>query len=145
MKRTVIFDFNRTLYEPDSGALFDGVPEMLEELKSEREMILYSKKEGGRDDLVEHLGISPYFKSVYFIEKKTTESVQDILQEHGLSTADALIVGDLITSELAAGHGAGIDTIWVRQGKFADVEGDFQPTHTVQNLTELRTLLGLIA
>ncbi len=49
-KRAVIFDFNRTLYDPDSGALYEGVVELLENLKNERRLFLF---EWGSDTLID--------------------------------------------------------------------------------------------
>jgi len=140
-KRAIIFDFNWTLYDPKSQALFSGVRELLEEVSLSRRLILYSKLEGGRDSLIEDLNILKYFESTHFVEHKTAEGILNILADHELKAAETIIVGDLMTSELAAGHGAGLDTVWLRHGRFAEVLGEFEPTHTARTIDELHQLL----
>jgi len=143
-RRAIIFDFNWTLYDPKSQSLFPDVRELLEEVSLSRRLILYSKLEGGRDSLIEDLDILKYFESTHFVEHKTAEGILNILADHELKAAETIIVGDLMTSELAAGHGAGLDTVWLRHSKFADEVGDFEPTHTVRSIIELRGLLKQI-
>ncbi len=141
MSRALILDFNRTLFDPDTGALFPGVPELLEDIIKMRRLYLYSKREGGRDTLVNDLGIGDFFQHVYFTDRKDAESIRAILEEHNIAAKDCYVIGDLMTSELQAGHDAGVETIWVRQGKFADHMGAFEPTHTVRSVAELHELL----
>jgi hypothetical protein len=43
-KAAIIFDFNRTLFDPTIYALYHGVTPMLQELQRERPLILFSKK-----------------------------------------------------------------------------------------------------
>lgn len=141
MGRALIVDFNRTLFNPDSGQLYDGASAFLESASASRDLFLYSKREGGRDSLLNDLGIAGFFKNVYFADKKDAESIRSIIKENGLTADQCYVIGDLITSELLAGHEAGVDTIWVRQGKFADQKGSFAPTHTVHSLEELHRLV----
>ncbi len=141
MARALILDFNRTLFDPDTGELFPGVLELLEAAAASRELFLYSKREGGRDTLINDLGIDHFFRKVYFADRKDGASVKAILDEHDVAVAESYVIGDLITSELQAGYDAGVETIWVRQGKFADREGSFEPTHTVRSIAELHELL----
>lgn len=145
MSRAVIFDFNRTLYDPESDALYEGVLAMLDELRTMRRLILYSKKEGGREDLLTRLGIEAHFEAAYFVDSKTADSVRDILARHELATDECIIVGDVITSELAAGREVGLETVWLRHGKFANLFRPFEPTHTTTTIAELRALLARIA
>jgi FMN phosphatase YigB (HAD superfamily) len=82
-RKAVIFDFNRTLYDPETGALYPEAAELLSELSAERRLFLYSKLEGGRSDLLHELGIADHFEDTYFVEHKTPESIRAIVDTRG--------------------------------------------------------------
>lgn len=144
-KKALIFDFNRTIFDPDRGALYEGVLDLLVELQLERKLFLLSKLEGGREALLKDLGIDGYFQNTYFVERKTPDIIKKIVTENGLSADESMVIGDLISAELAAGREAGLGTIWVRQGKFADLTADFEPDHIVSSIQELRELLRTLS
>ena len=61
----VVFDWKRTLYDPDSGQLIDGAWELLEFLQEKKiPMILIGK--GGEDmnQEVERLGVKFFFQNM---------------------------------------------------------------------------------
>ena len=143
-KRAVIFDFNRTLYDPEVDSLYPGAAQLLDSQSRSRTLFLYSRDEGGRDTLLEELGVMDAFSRIYFVSNKNAESVRKILTENDLSSEECIVVGDLMTSELAAGNEAGLETVWVKQGRFADVTSNFEPTYVVTSISELSTLLDRI-
>ena len=60
----------------------------------------------------------------------------------GFDRARALVIGDSLTSDIAGGIVAGIDTVWYNPaGKTAPA--DRTPNYTVANYDELRALLGI--
>ena len=60
----------------------------------------------------------------------------------GFSRDRALVIGDSLTSDIAGGIAAGIDTCWYNPaGKAAPA--DRTPTYTVRSFDELRALLGV--
>lgn len=60
----------------------------------------------------------------------------------GFDRARALVIGDSLSSDIAGGIAAGIDTCWYNPtGKAAPA--DRRPTYTVANYDELRALLGV--
>lgn len=143
-KAAVIFDFNRTLFDPTIYALYNGVKPMLEELKERRPLILFSKKGWDRKKLLEQLGIGDYFSAVYFVEKKDAESLRSILREHSLVSSESVIVGDVLSEEICVGNELGMKTVWFQQARFGQVpNGDIAclPHHTVRSIQELRDLL----
>lgn len=140
----VIFDFNRTLFDPTVYGLYNGVVPMLEEVGKEKKLILYSRKSWDRHLLLDKLGISKYFDAAYFVEKKTPESLSAAISEHGISGKDCIIVGDMISDELCAGSELGMTTVWFQQSRFGSIYGDqvdCAPLHTVHTIDELRSLL----
>lgn len=145
--RAVIFDFNRTLFDPTVYALYNGVVPMLEELKQTRTLILFSKKSWDRHLLLDTLGISEYFDATHFVEQKTAEVLASILTPHDLHPEDCVIVGDMLAEEICAGQELGMRTVWFRQSRFRFMpQPDVAcvPHHTVQSIAELRELLRTI-
>lgn len=143
-KGAVVFDFNRTLFDPTVYALYNGVIPMLEELKRTRRLMLFSKKGWDRHLLLDTLGISAYFDSTHFVEQKSSKVLQGILASHGLNAADCIIVGDMLSEEICAGQELGMRTVWFRQSRFrfmSSPDVSCVPHHTVHSIAELRELL----
>ncbi len=144
-KRAIVFDFNRTLHDPDADALYDGVLEMLDVLRAERRLFLLSKKEKGREGRLRELGIAGHFEDVLFVERKTSELLAEMLAKGNLNPTQVVVVGDRARGELHVANSLGSETVWFRQGKFAHETPDsYEPTHTVRTLSELHGLLKRI-
>lgn len=136
--KTYIFDWKRTLYNPDTLDLIDGAVEVLEYLHqdSENRLILVGK---GSDDMhreVGRLGLESYFTDIKFQEgDKDMALFADFVDTD--DPTKTFFIGDRTRSELAVGNSLGATTIWVRQGKFSDELPDdpvYEPTHTVRSL-----------
>ena len=136
--KVVILDFNRTLYDPDSGSLVTDACLVLRELSSRGHVLcLLSRREGGRDELVDSLGIRDYFSKVYFVDRKSVASFETVLDEHNACAAASFVVGDYVPDEIAFGNAVGMTTIWARWGKFSDVPPTLphqRPDYVVGNL-----------
>lgn len=143
----VIFDFNRTLYDPDSGKLIPGALGLLEALKSSgyKLTLLCKKSASDRIELVNSLGLDKLFPHILLIEgNKQTLHIQHCLKRMQLEAHEVAVVGDRVEEEILAGNLAGTVTIWVKQGKFGLVEptNDQQkPTHVVNNLQAIFNLV----
>lgn len=137
--KTVIFDWKRTLYDPDGKNLIDGAKELLEFIKSKNiSMILVGKGSEDMNEEVDRLGVKKYFKEVIFAEgeKNLNVFIPYISKENPKRT---IFIGDRVRSELEIGNRLGVTTIWVKQGKFAreEPENEFQrPDYTVYSLRE---------
>lgn len=143
-KKAIIFDFNRTLFDPTVFALYHGVTHMLEDLKAERTLILFSRKSWDRGALLDKLGISSCFTAAYFVEKKTAENLRVILVEHSLDPAGSIMVGDMLSDEICVGSELGMTTVWFQQSRFGSIvanDMDCVPDHTVSSIPELHDLL----
>lgn len=146
-KSAIIFDFNRTLFDPTVFALYQGVLPMLDELRKERTLILYSRKGWDRKLLLEQLGIDTHFSAAYFVEKKTAENMRAVLDEQGLDPKETVVVGDMLTDEIYVGNQLGMKTVWFQQSRFGSIIGSSagsDPAHTVCSIAELRNLLRSI-
>lgn len=141
---TVIFDWKRTLYDPDQQILIDGAKELLDLIKSNNiPMVLIGKGGDEMEDEVSRLEVKGYFKQIIFAEgTKDPHMFMPYISENG--PKKTLFIGDRVRSELEIGKKLGATTIWVKQGKFAVEEPlneDQKPEYTVSNLADCRLLL----
>lgn len=134
---TIIFDFNRTVFDPDSGALVPGALRLLTTLK-ERGVPLHlvSKREAGRDDALQRLGIAHFFLSTSFVDDKE-ERLRELISE---SSDTTYVIGDHLHNEIRIGNRHGAKTIWLKRGRFASLTPESDEDHpwrTVSNLHEI--------
>jgi FMN phosphatase YigB (HAD superfamily) len=142
--KTIIFDWKRTLYNPDDKNLIDGAVAILKFFKDKGMYIAVVGK--GNTDMykeVERLGVSPYFNHVAFREgTKDIELFEEVVDIAG--SGETLFIGDRVRSELEVGNRLGCRTVWIKQGKFADEvpENSHQePTYTVASLKEAKQFI----
>lgn len=120
MITNIIFDWKRTLYNPEEKSLISGSLELLDFIRQKNIPIVLIGK-GGEDmyQEVDRLKINGYFSKILFKEgEKEVETFrQYVNQEQPQYT---LLIGDRVRSELEVGNILGATTIWVKQGQFAD-------------------------
>ena len=117
---SVIFDWKRTLYDPESRRLMTSVTSMLEFLKLGKVKI-YLIGKGGDDMLgeVKRIGIKDFFEDTIFVnESKEEFNFEKFIDK--VNSKNTLVVGDRLNSELAIGNRLGTTTVFIQQGKFAD-------------------------
>ncbi|MEI7819022.1 MAG: HAD hydrolase-like protein [bacterium] len=147
MSRIIIFDFNRTLYDPDSETLISGARELLKECRaSGYQLVMIAKEADDRLDLIRSLGLDDLFDNLYLVAKKNLLLFDLVVGEHVhiFEVGQSWVVGDRVQSELWLGHQRGLKTIWVRKGIFANETpfGNTYPTHTITSLEEIYPLIG---
>lgn len=138
----VIFDWKRTLYDPDTQTLLPGVQHLLSMLHAQQiKTILVGK---GSDEMyaeVDRLGVKNYFSAVIFQpEKKNLNIIKKYFPEEEL-----VVIGDRVRSEIALGNEMGAKTIWIKAGKFAyedPIDSSQEPTYTATNIFEVEELLS---
>lgn len=142
--KIVIFDFNRTLYDPDAKGLVRGTRLVLRTL-TKRGFILYLVSRGNsRQALIKSLGIGSYFKEIIVSREKSKQDFEKITQQRNLDLASSFVIGDRARQEIKFGKYLGLKTIWIREGKFAlepPRRKDENPDFTVN---ELKSVLELI-
>jgi predicted HAD superfamily phosphohydrolase YqeG len=137
----ILLDYNRTLFNPDSDSLYQGVVGLLQDLSVRNELFLISKNEPGRADALEKLGIKKYFTSVSFVEEKTPALFKELAQ----GSTEVVVVGDRVRGEISLGNQLGFVTVWVKQGRFANelpATAIEQPIHTLGSVIELRRIIS---
>jgi FMN phosphatase YigB (HAD superfamily) len=136
----IIFDYNRTIFNPDTNNLYDGVLEILEELFLKHELFLVSKYEPTRSNVINKLEINKYFQKIVLVEQKTEEIFIDLVGEN----KDVVVVGDRIKREIYLGNLLGFNTVWVRQGKFSNEINDTEeekPDYVIKDIKELLEII----
>ena len=134
---TIIYDFNRTIFDPETGTLMDGALTLLQIHTAEGHTLhLVSKREADREATLARLGIGKYFDSVQFVEEKQ-DALKALIEA---AETPVYVIGDHLHSEIRLGNRLGARTIWLKRGRFADLrpEGpDDMPWRTISHLGEL--------
>ncbi len=136
----IIFDYNRTLYDPETKQLFPGVLPLLEKLAKKHHLYLISKAEFGREYQLEAFGLAPLFKRIMLISTKTTEVFRTLVDHHD----DVLVVGDRVRDEIRIAKELRYKTVWIQQGFFRKEiprNNREEPDHIVRNVPQLSKLL----
>lgn len=134
---TIIFDFNRTIFDPESNALMPEAFELLTALNEQGiPLHLVSKREAGRDDALQRLGIAHFFRSTSFVDDK-----EECMRELIANANDTVyVIGDYLHNEIRIGNRHGAKTIWLKHGKFASLTPESDEDHpwrTVSHLQEV--------
>tara|TARA_B100001971_G_C17929843_1_gene402146 strand:- start:119 stop:580 length:462 start_codon:yes stop_codon:yes gene_type:complete len=142
MKQIIIFDFNRTLYDPSTDSLVPGTLQVLRRLSPTFSLYLVSTDAPSRLSLIKALGIEKYFKKIILIPEKTISLFELLSRSADISSS--YVIGDRVRSEIRMGRAAGFRTIWVQSGKFSKETPRTvaeKPDYTVSSIRELLSLI----
>jgi ribonucleotide monophosphatase NagD (HAD superfamily) len=137
MLNSIIFDWKRTLYDPEGSNLIDGAVEVLNYFSRHNiPMFLIGKGQKEMHDETIRLDVAKYFQDILFVE--SSKNPNDFFRFMKMNERyKTLIIGDRIKSEIKLGNSVDATTIWIRRGKFANEEPeseDEKPNYTVNNL-----------
>jgi len=138
----IIFDYNRTIFNPEIDALYTGVLELLKELSDRHSLVLVSKDEIGRENKLKDFGIAQYFENTVFVKEKTNEVFKNLVKDD----EKVLVIGDRVRGEISVGNQLGFITIWVKQGKFANEIPQNQneiPNHAIDEIKQLSEIIKI--
>lgn len=139
----IIFDYNRTLFDPESGRLYDNVRSILERLsKNEFALFLFSYNEFGREKFMKDVEIEKLFKNISLVESKNKATMSQLTI--GFPANITLVVGDSLRDEIAIGNELGYETVWLKKGKFASEtprNEKEKPKYTIGELEEIFEIL----
>ncbi len=147
MKKIIIFDFLRTLFDPETDRLVPGALEVLVgAAKAGFTLYLVSQREGGeRKKRIDSLRIGAYFDRMLFCDEKTSEQFEEFLESIGeVDRKKSFVIGDRVKGEIVCGNACNLQTIWIRNGKFAGELAqtpEEQPTFCVGSITEIIPIL----
>ena len=141
----VIFDFNGTLYDPDAKVMLPGAVELLDALHSKSvPLYLVSKAEESHPKILEQLGIDRFFADYFFVERKDSVLFFEILNRANLHPKEVYVIGDHLHKEIRCGNQCGMRTIWLKKGRFSDLEPAIMadiPWQTVSNMGQVLELI----
>lgn len=106
---TIIFDFYRTLFNPETETLFPGCTFLLKKLKKQFQLILVTTGRRGRRKQIAHLQITPLFSAMVVCREKNVE----LFKRYVSSPSRTLIVGDREESEISIGRRLNTRTLLV--------------------------------
>ena len=145
MIKAIIFDWNRTLWDKENGALFAETKDILEHYKQKTRLALASNLEGGNReeklDLISKHNLSHYFDLAEFQEEKKDQIFEKIIQHWGLKPEEVAIVDDKAKKIVSFGRRTGATTIWLKKGKYAGELPDDDPDHVIYSLAELKRIV----
>jgi 2-haloacid dehalogenase len=129
------------------GDLYDGAREVLESLASRTTLAMITN---GLSEVqrarIERLGLAPYFHTVIIssevgVTKPRREIFDLAFVGLGNPAAEAtLMIGDSLTSDIAGGRNAGIDTCWYNPRGLP--RGDDEPiTHEIRELDGIEAIV----
>ncbi len=111
----IIFDYNRTIFDPDTDNVYPGVLELLQRLSARHELVLVSRNEPARKKRIEELTITNYFQKIVFVNEKSKQLFKEIAGNE----KKVMVVGDSISGEITIGNQLGLITVRLKKGKFA--------------------------
>ncbi len=143
----------RTYFTTDVAAiqLLPGGRRLLEALTTRHTLFLVTAGDPRTQrQKLERLAIADLFRDMRLVSTIAGERKRDAFAElvahHALAPQHCICVGDRLVGEIRDGNELGMTTIWVRRGEFRHLQpltDNDRPTHTVANLDELATLLGV--
>ena len=148
MKKIIVFDFNRTLYDHPNQQLFAGVREMLAELCGHGFdlYLICQNRKPQRNALIEQQNILTFFKQVHIVPIKLFDHFQQIATDE-IDRAYSYVVGDFIKQEITFGNRLGFQTIWIKDDSLPNnfpVLPLEQPTHTIKLISEILDIITVI-
>jgi FMN phosphatase YigB (HAD superfamily) len=151
MIRAIIFDWGRTLYDSERGALSPAVPALLAGLSRRYALAIvslvsgdYAPRVSARRAILAEADIARFFAVTAFVADDKAGAYRGVLALLALSATEVAIVDDRARRGIAWGNARGATTIWLRRGRFADELPDAAtgpPTHTIGAIEEVAGLL----
>lgn len=133
----LIFDYNRTLFNPESGQVFPGVFGMLKKLSKKHELILVTLNSPGRKNSAAIVDMQPYFSEVHFVERKTAKHFSELIS----GEATVIVIGDSLEGEIKAGIELDLITIHIQSQLEKRYYKTKRPTHSVTEVTRILPII----
>jgi FMN phosphatase YigB (HAD superfamily) len=139
-------------FSVDSLVISDQVVETLSVLRPHYVLVLVTEGiERIQKGKIRHLGIGSAFEDMIFLDpgeaRAKEAAIAVFLAGQGIEAREAVIVGNRLDREIAAGRRLGITTIWIRKGEGSEmVPGkENEPDFTIRDFAELPAALMAIS
>ncbi len=145
MKKIIICDFNRTIYDPDKKTLIPEVYATLRILKQKGfYLILLSQiRKKSREKIVRSLRLENYFDEIILVPLKSEDDFKNLVTKDTDVNA-SYSIGDYIEQDMVFGKRAGLKTIRIAAGAFAHVKPKTKEEEADYEVKEFREVLQKI-
>lgn len=144
MIKAIIFDWGRTLHDPERDVLFEGAQEILGRLAGKYHLSLVSLAKSNtpedRRKQIDDSGIAHHFQEILVGGEDKDSMYDHLVTKLGFMPSEIAMVDDRVVRGIAWGNRTGATTIWMRRGKFADelpTPETKEPTKTITDLMDL--------
>ncbi len=144
--KLIIFDWGRTLYDPETGNLFPDTKSVLNHLSSKYSLAIVALATAGRKKVEERLCIikdeklEKYFDSILFDQFDKDNLYKKTLKVLDVQPEETVIVDDRVVRGVRWGNKNGAVTIWFQNGKFKNELPNNEtgkPDYIIKNLSEI--------
>ena len=144
MRKIIIFDFTRTIYDPDNDRIIPGTKFVLRTLLR-RGFTLYLVSSAGRSrkKWIANL-IGEYFSGLVVKQEKTRKDFERLVMRKKVDRNMSFVIGDRRDIEINIGNSLGVQTIWINTAKFVDeklTKRIERPTYTVRTLRDILSVI----
>lgn len=145
MKKIIIFDFNRTIYDPDNNCIIPGVRFVLRTLlRRGFSLYLVSRAGKSRREMIKNLGMRQYFLRIIITKEKSRKDFERIVMGRMINRHLSFVIGDRVRKEISIGNSLGLQTIWFKVGKFADERPRKKSEWPLYIVFEFKQILSII-
>lgn len=143
----IIFDFNRTLFDPEKKQLFEDVFAFLEKLSKKYKLALisFATRVPERKKIIHSLSLEKYFYKVLVASEKKPKHFKDCAKALDCKLNEILVLGDRVKSEIKIANKLGMISVWLKKGKFASElpeTPEEEPNFTISSLLETEKVLS---
>ena len=144
--KMIIFDYGRTLYDRETDDFFPDAIPVVKTLAEQYRLSIVSvspaDEEEARIEALREQGILDHFEEIVFTASGDAKSkeYEALLRKVDLKANEVVVVDDYIIRGIAWGNAAGATTVWLQNGKFADLTPNDEtgdPDFTIHSLSEL--------
>ena len=144
MIKAVIFDFNRTLFDPYNQKLYPGALNLVRDLKGKFKLGLVTTSGKGRDKSISESGLRYLFDFVRIVRVKDESVFDEFLKMYDYKPSELVIIGDWLGDEIAAGNNIGATTIWINKWAVTDMwvnNKNEQPDFVAVSYEDIKNIL----
>jgi FMN phosphatase YigB (HAD superfamily) len=142
--KAAIFDYNRTLFDPDKNALFPRALSVLKALEPRLTLALVAKGDDEKLEEITKFGLMEYFSEVLIAEEKGMDVFRKCIEKLRAEPQEICVIGDRALKEVKFGKALGCTTIWLRNGKYREElprNIEEMPNYTISSLKEVLKIL----
>jgi len=149
MVKIIIWDFMRTLYDPDHRKMMPFAKKAVKsaEIKGYTNILgsKNTKDKVGLDtvEILKASGMDKMFASILINDQKDEGIFQKIVDDYKPILSQSYVVSDRAATDIWLGKKFGLRTIWYRNGKFKDelAEEGYEPEVTVVSLKAVAEII----